>query len=94
MLEKCMTSIYWVHQNADNNLGYGFNVIDLFCKAFNANMYISTKQNFGTTISIKIPLSKEDDHPKYLESKTVEYISNRFSNIYVSISLITMINYI
>lgn len=80
----------------DENKKYerGFQVMNAFCRSFNAIMYLSTKENYGTTVSLKIPLSTEEDFPEYLESKTSDYMMNRFSNIYISISQIATINYI
>ena len=73
---------------------HGFQVLNSFCRSFNATMYLSTKENYGTTVSLKIPLSSEEDIPEYLESKISDYMLNRFSNIYISISQIATINYI
>ncbi len=78
----------------DNRCGYGLNIIKEFCKTFQSTMVISTKEDKGTTVAIRIPLSSEDKYPKFLESKVVDYISNRFSNIHILLSKVTQLHYI
>jgi len=73
--------------------GLGHSIFSYFCKTFGATMYLSSKENIGTTVSFKMPLSTDDEVPKYMESKTSDYLSNRFSNVYIAISQVAQINY-
>ncbi len=79
--------------NFDKKSSLGFYIINYFCNAFKATMYLSSKENEGTTISLRIPLSKDNNFPDFVESKTSEYLTNRFSNIYVALSQIVEIKF-
>ena len=73
---------------------YGYYIVNYFCKTFNSKVIINSNINVGTTVSIKMPISKKNDQsPMYLESKTAEYLSNRFSNMYIALSQITDIHF-
>lgn len=77
-----------------SKIGYGYYIVNYFCKTFNSKIIINSKVNCGTTVIIKIPTSKNNDQtPLYLESKTAEYLSNRFSNMYIALSQITDIHF-
>ncbi len=74
-------------------IGYGYYIVNYFCKTFKSTVLITSTVNSGTTVSVKIPQSNSEQLPLYLESKTAEYLSNRFSNIYIALSQITNINF-
>jgi len=74
-------------------IGLGYQIAEFFCNNFNSTMYLSSKENVGTTVSLKIPLSSENEVPFYIESKTADYFTNRFSSIYVALSQVSQINY-
>lgn len=80
--------------NFNPKIGFGYYIVNYFCKTFNSTVIINSKVDFGTTVTIKMPMSKSDkDLPLYLESKTAEYLSNRFSNMYIALSQITDIHF-
>lgn len=80
-------------EQEEKRQGLGHRVYEYFCKTFNAVPNITSKENFGTTLSFKMPLSNSNDIPEFAESKTTDYLTNRFSNVYVAISDIVQINY-
>ena len=73
--------------------GCGYYVIKCFCLAFGGSLIINSKENEGTTVSVKLPLSKKRGTPEYIESRVTDYLSNRFSNIYVAMSKILKIKF-
>lgn len=77
-----------------HKIGYGYYIINYFCKTFKSSVMINSSVNEGTTVSLKFESSKKStEHPIYLESKTADYLSNRFSNIYIALSQVTDINF-
>ena len=74
-------------------VGLGQQIARAFCQAFNAKCYFSTKENYGTEIAFEMFQSNKGNVPFYVESKTADYLSNRFSNIYVALSKVVNINY-
>ena len=92
-------SNYNILQRADDKKeskagGYGFRIIKMFCDTFNANYNILTKENEGSTILLRIPLAQDNKYPQYMKAKTSDYLTNRFSNIYVAMSKIATINFL
>ncbi len=74
------------------DFGSGFRVIYAFCEAFNCNLIISTKENEGTTVSMRIPIVEEAESD--LNERLDDILSNRFSNLYVILSKIYPISII
>lgn len=83
-----------IKQKIGSSICGGLDIVSRFCKTFNCKMMISTKENEGTTIALKIPLAYDNEYPDYLKSDTSEYIINRFSNIYLLASKVCQIKYI
>ncbi len=75
------------------SLGMGYYIVNYFCKVFGATLMINSKENFGTTVSVKFCSDENSSFPLYLESKTADYLTNRFSNIYISLSTVTPISF-
>ncbi len=82
-----------INPNAMIESGCGYYIINCFCHYFNSSLILTSKENEGTTVSIKMPLSDGKDTPKYVESRTAEYLSNRFSSIYIALSKIMNIKF-
>lgn len=72
--------------------GCGFRVITLFCKTYGCNLIINTKENEGTTISIKMPVC-ESVRGVNTDCHLTDYMTNRFSNLFVILSKISPINF-
>lgn len=66
--------------------GYGLIVLNEFCKAFNATPIVTTTEDIGTSISIRIPLCTDENKEDYLESKTSDYFTNRFSAVFIKLT--------
>ena len=79
-------------ENDRLDFGSGYRVIYAFCEAFNCNLIISTKENQGTTVSIRIPTSEEAESD--VNERVQDIISNRFSNLFVILSKICPISII
>lgn len=79
--------------NESNHIGLGYFIVKYFCNAFNCSTILSSKENYGTTITLKFPSGENASFPFYLETKTSEYLTNRFSNIYIALSQITDISF-
>ncbi len=75
--------------------GYGTYILNAFCKINNGKIMITTKENEGSIISIKLPLSPTDEAlPEYVNHRTADYITNRFSNLYIYLSTITRMKFL
>jgi signal transduction histidine kinase len=94
MNSNCCSNKAYSKEKIGSSICGGLEVVSRFCKAFNCKMMISTKENEGTTIALKIPLAYDNEYPEYLNSDTAEYIINRFSNIYLLASKVCQIKYI
>lgn len=92
IFERMIENKYSIFE-INKGVGLGHQVITCFCKAFDAEVYLSSIENKYTKISFRIPLSKSDEAPYYMESKTADYLSNRFSNIYIAMSRVAQINF-
>ena len=85
-----------VDQSIKTGKGYanGYDVISKFCKAFGCKILISSKEDEGTTVMLRIPLAINDSYPEHLQSETADYLINRFSNVYLLVSKACQIKYI
>ncbi len=85
-----------VDQSIKTGKGYagGYDVISKFCKAFGGKILISSKEDEGTTVMLRIPLANNDSYPEHLQSETSDYLINRFSNVYLLVSKACQIKYI
>lgn len=79
--------------SSDQKSGYGFYTIKEFCKAFNGSLILSSKENCGTTVSIRLPVCDSEGITEYAQSKTSDYLSNRFSPVYIALSKIIQIKF-
>lgn len=72
----------------------GYDVLSKFCKAFDAKIIISSREDEGTTVCLRIPCANESTCPEHLQSDTADYLINRFSNVYLLVSKACQIKYI
>ena len=78
----------------DNNDGLGLIILDRFCKTFDCNVFFSSKEHEGTMVSLKMPFGEDESLPEYVCSNAIDYMTNRFSNLYILLSKVCEINYI
>lgn len=75
------------------SVGLGLSVVRAFADASGAKIIMLSKENEGTKVTLKFPHADEENTPLYLESKTSEYMSNRFSPIYLIMSVQSDLKY-
>ncbi len=86
-------SDYDLYFNNFKSIGYGYYVVSHFCDTYDSSILIKSKENEGSTVTLKIPLIEGDDKSiNNLSSKSAEFITNRFSNLYIYLSEITNMN--
>ena len=87
--------ILWNENYAINHVvGHGLVILGFYCKTFGCTRYFSGKENEGTTVSLKMDICESDDFPTYANARTVDYMTNRFSSLYVLLSKVCEIKYI
>lgn len=87
-LERVFDPFFSVEPNysSSENIGLGLSIAKTFADKMGGTILISSKENEGTTITLRFSHKEDTDAPPYLESKTADYITNRFSPIYVALT--------
>ncbi len=67
-------------------LGLGLCVVRAFIRAYGGSYLISSEEDGGTTILMRLPLRDDPEIPLYIEQKNVEYITDKFSKLYVGLA--------
>lgn len=63
--------------------GLGLFLADSFVRMAGGSILLTGKQNEGTVITMRLPITEDRDAPPYLESQTSDYLTNRFSPLYI-----------
>lgn len=66
-------------------LGVGLYLCDEVAKAMGGTMFVSSEYGEGTVVSFTFPITQADEEPSILNSKTSDYIQNRFSSLYIGL---------
>ncbi len=66
--------------------GLGLTLIRLSIQEMGGTVVLNSIENKGTTIAFNLPLKDDPNQPLILGSNTLEYLSNRFSPVYVGLS--------
>lgn len=66
-----------------SGLGLGLPIVKLVAQAHKGNVYLSSEENKGTVVTLKIPLQNDPQANGVLKSNSANYIANKFSPLYV-----------
>ena len=72
--------------------GLGLAVVKMFTDQFDGSIQYQTKNDFGTSFFIRLPIIEQP--ATHVNSRTSDYIQNKFSPIYVLLAKVTKIKYI
>ncbi len=95
ILEKVFMPFFSVSQEKviSDNLGLGLFIAKNFTEHSGGNIILSSKLNEGTSVTMTFPVRTGDSSALYLESKTAEYVTNRYSPIYLALSDVCDLNF-
>lgn len=95
ILEKVFMPFFSVSQEKaiSDNLGLGLFIAKNFTENSGGNIILSSKLNEGTSVSMRFPVKTCNSSDLYLESKTAEYVTNRYSPIYLALSDVCDLNF-
>ncbi|NMA79596.1 MAG: HAMP domain-containing histidine kinase [Clostridiales bacterium] len=95
ILEKVFMPFFSVSQEKaiSDNLGLGLFIAKNFTEHSGGSIILSSKLNEGTSVTMRFPVRTGDSSELYLESKTAEYVTNRYSPIYLALSDVCDLNF-
>jgi len=95
ILEKVFMPFFSVSQEKaiSDNLGLGLFIAKNFTELSGGSIILSSKLNEGTSVTMRFPIRAGDGGELYLESKTAEYVTNRYSPVYLALSDVCDLNF-
>lgn len=95
ILERVFMPFFSVSQEKaiSDNLGLGLFIAKNFVENSGGNIILSSKLNEGTSVTMRFPIRTGETGELYLESKTAEYVTSRYSPIYLALSDVCDLNF-
>ena len=67
-------------------VGLGLPIVKEIASLHNANVYVTSERNRGTRVAFRLPLSENKPSGLPLHSNSAQYVTNRFSDLYILFS--------
>ena len=76
--QKLMNVAFAMSDISKGNESLGFEIVRLFCKEFSSSFSYMTKENEGTTVTLQIPMEKNEEK---LKAPVTDYLFRKYSPI-------------
>lgn len=74
---------YDINKDSTNGIGIGLYLVNAIVKAHGGSCIVNSTVNEGTTISLRFPIIDTRTHLSEMRSPATDYLSNKFSPLYV-----------